>query len=73
MDEHQFKEVIDRLDAISKIPALQLPAGLKMSQRIRLLRQTGLSYGQIERIVGKPTKYVSATVLKQRKGKGKEE
>ena len=71
MNAKEFGLIVDRLDVITKMLALQLLPGQKVAHRIRLLREAGLSYGQIGRVVGKTPEYVSATVLKHRKGRKK--
>ena len=43
-----------------------------MTEKVEKLSQAGLSSGEIGRIVGKPSNYVTATLSQGKKRKGKE-
>ncbi len=69
MDEKQFPVVIDKLDKILKLLAIETVKGLAREQdKIELLDSLDFKSGEIDRLLGKSSGY-SSVVLSQLKKK----
>lgn len=72
MSEEQPTEITKRLDAIIRLLIAQLTSREehKLWDIYSMLKATGLSTGDIGKIVGKPSKYISSQIV-QSKGSSK--
>jgi len=71
MDDKQFRQLLNRLDAIVKLLALNLPKEMKLSEKIVLLRNMGFPNKQIAQILGTSPKYVGVALDRAKKEKKK--
>ena len=62
------KQILKRLDVLVML-TLDNPETLPMSQKILRLLSLGLTQPEVAGIISRPTKYVTATVAKEKKRK----
>lgn len=67
MDDKQFKEIIERLDKLTRIVALSNTKGLTSTERISLLHQAGFAPREIADMLNTTPNVVSVTLSLMRK------
>ena len=72
MNDSQFKQMLQRLDAITKFLAMNLPKEINLTQKVEVLSDMGLQPKDIGPILGTTPNSVSVLLNKIKKGKGKE-
>lgn len=71
MDEKQFNLLLNRLDTIARLLALNLPKELTLTQKIEILSEMGLQPKDIGPILGTTPNSVSVLLNKIKKNKNK--
>ena len=70
MEEKQFNVVIDRLDKILRLQAIEVVKGLAKEQdKIELLDSLGFKSSEIDRLLGKSVGYSSVVLYQLKKKK----
>ena len=72
MNDSQFKQMLQRLDAITKLLAMNLPKEINLTQKVEVLSDMGLQPKDIGPILRTTPNSVSVLLNKIKKGKGKE-
>ena len=67
MDDKQFKEIIERLDKLTRIVAISNTRGLTSTDRIILLDQAGFAPREIADMINTTPNVVSVTLSLRRK------
>jgi transcriptional regulator len=67
MDDKQFKEIIERLDRLTRIIAISNTRGLTSTDRIILLNQAGFAPKEIADMLNTTSNVVSVTLSLRRK------
>jgi DNA-directed RNA polymerase specialized sigma24 family protein len=67
MDDKQFKEIIERLDKLTRIIAISNTRGLTSTDRIILLHQVGFAPREIADMLNTTSNVVSVTLSLRRK------
>jgi DNA-directed RNA polymerase specialized sigma24 family protein len=67
MDEKQFKEIIERLDKLTRLIAISNTKGLTSTDRIILLNQAGFAPREIADMLNTTSNVVSVTLSLRRK------
>lgn len=71
MEENQFKELINKLDILTKIVALSGTKGLTSTEKIFLLNQAGIAPKDIAEIIGTTQNVVNVRLSEKRKKRHK--
>lgn len=69
INDQQLTSLTNRLDAIAKLLALNLPKEITLSDKIAILRGTGLQYKEIADILGTSVEYIGVALDRAKKGK----
>ena len=67
IDNKQLKELTNRLDAVVRLLALNLPADMKQETKVRLLSDSGLQPKDIAKILDTTPNAVSVALSKMRR------
>lgn len=67
MDDKQFREIIERLDKLTRIVAISNTRGLTSTDRIILLNQAGFAPKEIADMLNTTSNVVSVTLSLRRK------
>lgn len=67
MDDKQFKEIIERLDKLTRVVAISNTSGLTSTDRIILLSQAGFPPREIADMLNTTSNVVSVTLSLRRK------
>jgi hypothetical protein len=67
MDDKQFKEIIERLDKLTRVVAISNTRGLTSTDRIILLSQAGFRPTEIADMLNTTSNVVSVTLSLRRK------
>jgi hypothetical protein len=71
MEDRQFKQLMIRLDTITKLLAASLPQEMTLTEKTLLLHGVGLSSTQIASMIGTTPAYVGTALARARKAKRK--
>ena len=69
MNDNQFKQVLQRLDAIARLLALNLPKEIDQNQKMVILSELGLQPKDIAKILGTTANAVSIALHRSKKKK----
>jgi len=67
LDDTQFRELLKRLDVVSRLLALNVVGGKKFIEQVRILSSAGLKPKEIAELLGKTSHNVSVQLDRLRK------
>jgi len=73
MNDQQFKQLIEKLNLLIKLSALNVLKGQKFRDQVRVLSGLGLQPREIAWITGKTANYVRVTLHKLRREESEKE